>query len=93
MIRFGNLVVVTAGSLRISGTTNMMIVRVSVMCWCVVIRRKRGQRVHGKIAILLSSDDRKGLRAKERIVVLTRCDESYLPLLKKQGCHPTKPPR
>lgn len=82
LVRYGDLVVVTAGSpFGVSGTTNMMIVE-SIGDVLVRGHPGAGKRIHGKIAIVLSPDEDKQSSASNRIVVITRCDDSYLPVLK-----------
>ena len=80
IVRYGDLVVVTAGSpFGISGTTNMMLVE---SIGDVLVRGKShaGRRVHGKVALLHTSE--RQTETRNRIVVISRCDESYLPALK-----------
>jgi pyruvate kinase len=82
IVHYGDLVVVTAGSpFGISGTTNMLIVE-SIGDVLVRGHPGPGQRIHGKIAVVLSSEDHKQRPLKAEIAVITRCDDSYLPLLK-----------
>lgn len=83
IVRYGDLVIVTAGSpFGISGTTNMMIVE-SIGNVMVRGRRSEGKKVHGKVAVLLSSDEKNLKRLNKRIVLLARCDKSFFPLLKQ----------
>ena len=80
IVRYGDLVVVTAGSpFGISGTTNMMLVE---SIGDVLVRGKSnvGRRVHGKVALLHTAERQTETRG--RIVVISRCDESYFPALK-----------
>ncbi len=82
IVRFGDLVVVTAGSpFGISGSTNMMIVE-SIGDVLVRGHPGHGKRIHGKVLIALSVDGDSTFSAKDKIVVISRCDDSYLPLLK-----------
>jgi pyruvate kinase len=83
IVRYGDLVIVTAGSpFGITGTTNTMLVE-SVGDVIVRGHPTLGKKVQGKIAFLLSIDEKKHLPVKDRILVLSRCDDSYLPLLKQ----------
>jgi len=80
---YGDLVVVTAGSpFGISGTTNMMIVE-SIGDVLVRAYIGYGPRVHGKVVLVLSAQSRAHYSVKDQILVLTQCDESYLPLIKE----------
>lgn len=81
-VQYGDLVVVTAGSpFGISGTTNMMLVE---NIGNVLVRGDKGagQRVYGKIAILFNPDTARQYAIKDHILVLTKCDDSYLPFIK-----------
>ena len=81
IISYGDLVVVTAGApFGISGTTNMMIVE---NIGDVLVRGDggRGERVHGQVTIVLSPEDLPPYRARDQILVVTHCDESYDALL------------
>jgi pyruvate kinase len=83
LVQEGDLVVVTAGSpFGVSGTTNMMLVE---SIGNVLVRGQpfQGKRVYGKVALLHSVDEKQETSAQDRIVVITRCDETYLPSLKK----------
>lgn len=83
IVHNGDLVVVNAGSpFGISGTTNMMILE---NIGDVVVRGDVGfgKRIHGNIAIVLTSDSEKPYRIKDKIIVITKCDASYLPLLQE----------
>ena len=82
IMHYGDLVVVTAGApFGISGTTNMMLVE-SIGDVLVRGHPRQGKRVHGKIALLHAADEKRHAEIKDRIVVISRCDDSYLPLLK-----------
>jgi pyruvate kinase len=82
IVRYGDLVVVTAGApFGVSGTTNMMLVE-SIGDVLVRGRSRPGRRVHGKVTLLHASDEKRHAEIKDRIVVIARCDDSYLPLLK-----------
>lgn len=83
LVSNGDLVVVTAGSpFGISGTTNMMIVE-SIGDVLVRGHIGYGRRVHGNVVLVLSPEVRKPYSVKDQILVITKCDESYLPLLKE----------
>jgi pyruvate kinase len=83
LVHYGDLAVITAGSpFGISGSTNMMIVE-SIGDVIVRGHPSEGKKVHGKIAIVHSSDEHHHKAVKDRIVVLSRCDDTYLPILKE----------
>lgn len=83
LVRHGDLVVVTAGSpFGISGTTNMMLVE-SIGDVLVRGHVGYGNSVHGNVILALSPDARKPYAVKNQLLVITKCDESYLPLLKE----------
>ncbi len=82
IVRYGDLVVVTAGSpFGISGTTNMMIVE-SIGDVLVRGNSRPGRRVHGKVTLVHASDEKLHGELRGRILAIPRCDDSYLPLLK-----------
>jgi pyruvate kinase len=82
IVRYGDLVVVTAGApFGISGTTNMMLVE-SIGDVLVRGNARSGRRVHGKVTLLHASDEKRHGELHDRIVVIPCCDDSYLPLLK-----------
>lgn len=81
-VRYGDLVVITAGSpFGISGTTNMMMVE---SIGDVLVRGKPGvgNRIHGKVSILISKEEKAAENVRDTIVVMSKCTEDYLPLLK-----------
>lgn len=81
IVHYGDLVVVTAGSpFGISGTTNMMMLE---NIGDVLVRGHSGcgPRAHATIAIVLSSENEKPYRIHNKFIVITKCDESYLPLI------------
>jgi len=83
IVSHGDLVVVTAGSpFGISGTTNIMLVQ-SIGEVLVRGHVGYGARVNGKVALVLSPDAKKASSVKNRLLVITKCDESYLPLMKE----------
>lgn len=82
IIRYGDLVVVTSGSpFGISGTTNMMLVE-SIGDVLVRGHPRPGKRIHGKVTLLHAPDEKRHAEIRGRIVVISRCDDNYLPLLK-----------
>lgn len=82
IVRYGDLVVVTAGApFGVSGTTNMMLVE-SIGDVLVRGHSRPGRRIHGKVTLLHASDEKRHAEVRDRIVVISRCDDSYLPLLK-----------
>lgn len=83
LISNGDLVVVTAGSpFGISGTTNMMLVEsigdVLVRGECGI-----GPRIYGNVALVLSPEATQPYSIRGQILLLAKCDESYLPLIKE----------
>lgn len=82
IVEHGDLVVVTAGSpFGISGTTNMMVVE-SIGDILVRGHAGKGQKVHGKIAIVVSPDAWREEKIKDRIIVISQCNEAYFPILR-----------
>lgn len=82
-VSYGDLVVVTAGSpFGISGTTNTMIVE---SIGDVLVRGDHGigGRIYGNVALVLSSDSRLAYSVKDHLLVIAKCDASYLPLIKE----------
>ncbi len=83
LARYGDLVVLTAGApFGVSGTTNMMLVE-SIGDVLVRGHPRPGKRIHGKIALLHSPEEKRHPPVHDRIVVISRCTEAYLPLLKQ----------
>lgn len=79
---YGDLVVVTAGSpFGISGTTNMMLVE-SIGDVLVRGHPQEGRRVYGKVALVHVPEECRPEAVSQRIIVISRCDDSYLPVLK-----------
>jgi len=79
----GDLVTVSLGRpFGVAGTTNMMMVK---SIGNVLVRgfKGYGKRTHGRIAIVYSPDKVDGFSTKDKIIVLTKCDETYLPLIKR----------
>lgn len=83
LVAYGDLVVMTAGTpFGISGTTNMMIVE-SIGDVLVRGHVGYGSRVHGKAVIVLAPEVRKPYSVKDQLLVIAKCDESYLPLMRE----------
>lgn len=85
LISNGDLVVVTAGSpFGISGTTNMMQVE---SIGDVLVRGESGvgNSVSGKIVLVLSPETIQPHAIKDRILLLAKCDDTYLPLIKESS--------
>jgi pyruvate kinase len=83
IVRYGDLVVVTWGTpFGVSGTTNTMLVE-SIGDVLVRGQSRPGRRIHGKITLLRSPDEKRQTETRDRIVVIARCDEAYLGLLKQ----------
>lgn len=83
LVSNGDLVVVTAGSpFGVSGTTNMMLVE---SIGDVLVRGENGvgTRLHGNISLVLSAEAKKPYLVRGQLLVLAKCDESYLPLIKE----------
>ncbi|MEC7840464.1 MAG: pyruvate kinase [Chlamydiota bacterium] len=83
LVRYGDLVIITAGSpFGVSGTTNMMIVE---SIGHVLVRGESGlgPRVHGKVTVVHALEGKSPYQVKNKIIVLAKCDESYLPLIKE----------
>lgn len=81
LVDYGDLIVINAGSpFGIAGTTNMMIME---NIGDVLVRGYMGygQRIHGNVSIVLSADAEKPYRVKDKLLVIAKCDESYLPLI------------
>ncbi len=79
---YGDLVVITAGTpFGRPGTTNMIIVD---HIGDVLVKGMHGfgPRVHGKVVFASSADSQKDYAVRGKILVISRCDENYLPLLK-----------
>jgi len=82
-VSYGDLVVVTAGSpFGISGTTNMMIVE-SIGDVLVRGHVGFGARIHGNATLVLSSEAKKTYAVRGQILVIAKCDESYIPLIRE----------
>jgi pyruvate kinase len=82
-VHYGDLVVVTAGNpFGISGTTNMMTVE---SIGDVPIRGESGsgERVHGNVVLVLSPDIVQPYSVRGYIMVIPKCDKTYLNLVKE----------
>jgi pyruvate kinase len=82
-VSYGDLVVVTGGTpFGVPGTTNMMIVD---NIGNVLVRGHpgHGKLVHGKVWLALTPRQTIPADADKRILVITKGDDSYLPLIKK----------
>ncbi len=85
LVSYGDLVVMTAGTpFGISGTTNMMIVE-SIGDVLVRGHIGYGSRVHGNVAIVLTPEAKEVYAVKDQLLVIAKCDESYLPLMQVAG--------
>jgi pyruvate kinase len=81
LLQNGDLVVVTTGSpFWIKGTTNTMIVE-SIGDVVVRAQKGMGKQIHGKILILHTPQHHSVEEVRGKIIVLSHCDSSYLPLL------------
>jgi len=81
-VGYGDLVVITSGSpFGIVGTTNMMMVE---SIGDVLVRGYFGQgkRVYGKVMLVPTPEAKKDYEVTERLIVIPRCDDTFLPLLK-----------
>jgi pyruvate kinase len=82
-VQFGDIAVVTAGApFGVSGTTNMMMVE-SVGDVLVRAHAGYGKNVFGKVAFIMSPEERNPYEVKDSILVIPKCDDSYLPFLKE----------
>jgi pyruvate kinase len=85
IVNYGDLIVATGGStLGITGTTNMMIVE---NIGNVLVRGHTGigKRLWGKIILAITAHAVSPFKARGSILVLPRCDESYLELIKESA--------
>ena len=81
----GDLVIVTAGSpFGVSGTTNTMVVE---SIGDVLVRGESGvgERIHGKVSIVLSSEIKQPYEVRGQLILLAKCDPSYLPLINESA--------
>lgn len=83
LVEFGDLVVVTAGTpFGVSGTTNMMVVE-SIGEVLVRGDPSAGEEIEGRVQLVLSPDPYNLRAAAGKIVVISKCDPSYFPLIEK----------
>ncbi len=83
IIAFGDVVVVTAGSpFGKKGSTNMMMVE---NIGEILVRGHKGfgSRVQGKVSVVLSPEGKDPESLQGKLVVITHCDNSFLPVLKQ----------
>jgi len=83
IISFGDVVVVTAGApFGKKGSTNMMMVE---NIGEILVRGHKGfgPRVQGKVSLVLSPEGRDPESLQGRLVVITHCDNTFLPVLKQ----------
>lgn len=83
LVTEGDLVVVTGGSpFGISGTTNTMLVE---SIGNVLVRGAPGEGVvcRGKVAMALSYESRQPYSVHRNLLVITKCNASYLPLIEE----------
>lgn len=83
LVSYGDLVVMTAGRpFGVSGTTNMMIVE-SIGDVLVRGHVGYGNTIHGNVTIVLTPEGKQPYEVRNQLLVITRCDESYLPLMRE----------
>lgn len=83
IVEYGDIVVLTAGTpLGVCGTTNMMIVE-SIGDVLVRGNKGTGQKINGKISMLLSPYEKSEEKIKGTIIVISRFDSEYIPIFKK----------
>lgn len=83
IVTYGDLVVETAGSpFGVPKTTNTVIVE---SIGEVLVRGfvGTGQKVHGNVVFALSSESKEPYTVRDKILVITRCDHAYLPLIRE----------
>lgn len=81
----GDLVIVTAGSpFGVSGTTNTMLVE---SIGDVLVRGESGSgvRLHGNVSLVLSPEAKQPYAVRGNLLVLAKCDETYLPLIRESS--------
>lgn len=82
-VSHGDLVVITAGSpFGISGTTNMMVLE-SIGDVLLRAHSGYGKRAHGNVMIVLSPETEKPYRMRNKLIVITQCNDFYLPLIQE----------
>lgn len=85
LVTNGDLVVVTAGApFGISGTTNMMMVE-SIGDVLVRGHTGIGKRIHGNVTMVLSAESKKPYEVKDQILVITKCNDAYVPLIRQSS--------
>ena len=83
LISFGDSVVVTAGMpFGQTGSTNMMVLE-NIGDILVRGNKGAGPKVQGKVTIFLSPEGKDPASLKNRLAVLTYCDETFMPALKQ----------
>ncbi|MCC6127985.1 MAG: pyruvate kinase, partial [Chlamydiae bacterium] len=83
IIGFGDVVVVTAGApFGKKGSTNSMMVE-SIGEVLVRGHKGLGAKVTGKVSLVLSSESSNPEHLSGRLVVISHCDQTFLPLLKQ----------
>lgn len=83
IVQYGDLVVIIAGRpFGITGTTNMMMVE---SIGDVLVRGDHGvgKVVTAEVVIALFPEDKAVELVKDRILVVPRCDETYLPMIRE----------
>jgi len=83
IIGIGDLVLVIGGSrVSVPGSSNMMIVE---NIGDVLVRGYEGwgTRSYGQVAFAFSSEETKPFMVRDQIIVMTKCDETFLPLLRE----------
>ena len=81
IVKYGDVVLANFGSpFGIAGTTNTMIFE---SIGYVLVRGKQGigKKVHGKIILLPTSEGISPYAVRDKLIVITKCDESYIPLI------------
>jgi len=83
LVQFGDLIVLTAGTtFGMTGTTNMMMVE-SIGEVLVRGDSSKGEAIEGVISHILALDAYAQTMAKGKIVVISKYDESFYPILEK----------
>jgi len=83
LVQYGDLVVLTAGNpFGVSGTTNMMMVD-SIGDVLVRGHEGRGAVTRGAVTLVPTSESKQPFEVRNKMLILIRCDASYLPLLRE----------
>lgn len=83
LISYGDQVVVTAGSpFGISGTTNMLLIE-NIGEVLVRAHIGFGNKIHGNIVFVLSPDSVKLQSVRDKLLVITKYDDSYFPFVQE----------